>query len=100
MEIEPFAISIPDDVLADLRARIARTRWPDEVVSIGWDQGTPLPYLRSLLDEWAEGFDWRAREAALNRLPHFRAELGGLRIHFVHVRAAAERAIPIVLTHG
>jgi pimeloyl-ACP methyl ester carboxylesterase len=97
---EPFEIAVPDEALVDLRERIRRTRWPDEVEGIGWDQGTPLAYLRSLLADWADGFDWRAREAELNRLPHFRAELGGLRIHFVHVRAASQPAIPLVLTHG
>lgn len=100
MRVEPFEIAIPERTLADLRERIARTRWPDEVDGVGWEQGTPRAYLRSLLADWADGFDWRAREAELNRLPQFRAELGGLLIHFVHVRAAAEGAIPLVLTHG
>jgi pimeloyl-ACP methyl ester carboxylesterase len=100
VRVEPFEIALPDEVLADLRERIARTRWPDEIEGMGWEQGTPLEYLRSLLGEWADGFDWRAREAELNRLPHFRAELGGLPIHFVHARAAAPPAVPIVLTHG
>jgi pimeloyl-ACP methyl ester carboxylesterase len=100
VKVEPFEIAIPDDVFADLRERIARTRWPDEVDGIGWDQGTPVGYLRSLLDEWANAFDWRTREAELNRFPHFQAELGGLRVHFVHACATAETAIPIVLTHG
>jgi len=100
VRVEPFEIAIPDGVLADLRDRIGRTRWPDEVEEVGWEQGTPLGYLRSLLDEWGAGFDWRAREAELNRLPHFRAQLGGLWIHFVHVRAASQPAVPLVLTHG
>jgi pimeloyl-ACP methyl ester carboxylesterase len=100
VKVEPFEIAIPDNVLTDLRERIARTRWPDEIDGIGWDQGTPLALLRSVLDDWANGFEWRTREAELNRLPHFRAELGGLSVHFVHVRATDETAIPIVLTHG
>ena len=100
MRVEPFEIAIPPGVVADLRERIGRTRWPDEIEGVGWEQGTRLDYLRSLLAEWADGFDWRAREAELNRLPQFRAELGGLRIHFVHVRAASRPAIPLVLTHG
>ena len=87
MRVEPFEIAVADEALADLRERIRRTRWPDEIEGIGWEQGTPLDYLRSLLTEWADGFDWRAREAELNLLPQFRAEVGGQRIHFVHVRA-------------
>ena len=81
MRVEPFDICIPEAALRDLRERIRRTRWPDEIEGVGWEQGTPLGYLRSLLAEWADGFDWRAREAELNRLPHFRAEVGGLWIH-------------------
>ena len=100
MKIEPFEIAIPDYVFVDLRERIARTRWPDEIDGIGWDQGTPVEYLRSLVDYWANGFDWRAREAELNRFSHYRAELSGLRVHFVQARATSEPAIPIVLTHG
>jgi pimeloyl-ACP methyl ester carboxylesterase len=100
VRVEPFEIAIPDAMLADLRERIRRTRWPDEVEGVGWEQGTQRDYLRSLLTEWAEGFDWRAREAELNVLPHFRAELGGLWIHFVHARAATRPAVPLVLTHG
>jgi pimeloyl-ACP methyl ester carboxylesterase len=100
VRVEPYEIAIPDETLRDLRERISRTRWPDEVEGVGWEQGTPLGYLRSLLAEWSDGFDWRAREAELNRLPHFRAELGGLWVHFVHARARAQPAIPLVLTHG
>ena len=100
MRAEPFEIAVPDEALADLRERVRRTRWPDEIEGIGCEQGTPLDYLRSLLTEWADGFDWRAREAELNRLPQFRVEVGGQRIHFVHVRAAQRPAIPLVLTHG
>ena len=100
MRVEPFEIAVPDAVLEDLQRRIEHTRWPDEVDDVGWEQGTQLAYLRSLLEHWASGYDWRAAEAELNCLPHFRAELAGLWIHFVHARAASEPAIPLVLTHG
>jgi pimeloyl-ACP methyl ester carboxylesterase len=96
----PFRIAIADDVLEDLRDRIVRTRWPDQIEGIGWEQGTERAYLRSLLDDWAR-FDWRAREAELNRLAHFCTRLGGLDVHFVHERAAGSGpAVPLVLTHG
>ncbi len=99
MSPTPFPISIPDDSLADLRDRIRRTRWPDQVPGIGWAQGTERQFLEALLAEWAE-FDWRARERELNRLHHFRAEIDGARIHFVHERARSGTGIPLVLTHG
>jgi pimeloyl-ACP methyl ester carboxylesterase len=98
--IEPFSIRIDDAILDDLRSRIRGTRWPDQVPGIGWEQGTELEYLKDVLAYWADGFDWRAREAELNELDHFRAELDGVRIHFVHQRAAHGGGIPLVLTHG
>src|SRR5215469_14120877 len=101
---EPFTIHVENEVLADLRARIHQTRWPDQIPGMGWEQGTDPDELRQLLDYWADGFDWRAQERALNQFQHFRAELDGVRIHFVHERARGggghEKAIPLVLTHG
>ena len=96
----PFRIAVSIETLQDLRDRIARTRWPDEIAEAGWDYGTNLPFLRHLLSYWRDGFDWSAREAELNRLPHFRAEIDGLGIHFVHARSKEPRALPILLTHG
>ena len=98
--IEPFSIHVEDDVLADLRARIHNTRWPDEIPGIGWEQGTNLDDLRQLLDYWANGFDWRAQEHELNAFHHFRAQLDGVHIHFIHERAADGDGIPLILTHG
>jgi pimeloyl-ACP methyl ester carboxylesterase len=98
--IEPFTIEVTDEVLADLRARILATRWPDPSPAAPWRQGTDRGYLEELLAHWAGGFDWRARERELNRFAHFRAELDGVRIHFVHERAKNGPGVPLVLTHG
>jgi pimeloyl-ACP methyl ester carboxylesterase len=97
---EPYTIAVAEEVLADLRARIHRTRWPDQLPGVGWEQGTELDYLRRTLDYWAEGFDWRARERELNSFAHFRVELDGVSIHFVHERARDGRGIPLILSHG
>src|SRR4051794_20253821 len=100
---EPFTPQTTRAALEDLRARLCATRWPDAPEDAGWSLGTDLTYLRELVTYWADGFDWPAQEAALARLPHFRVPLGGLRIHFVHVRAAAPSSgpvLPLVLTHG
>ena len=88
--------------LEDLRARLRATRWPDAPEDAGWSLGTDLAYLRELVAYWADGFDWPSQEAALARLPRFRVALGGLGIHFVHVRAAAPAGLvlPLVLSHG
>ncbi|MFE3198016.1 epoxide hydrolase family protein [Embleya sp. NPDC059237] len=89
-------------VLADLRARLRATRWPDAPEEVGWGLGVDLGYLRELVGYWADGFDWDAQEAALNRLPRFRATVGGLGIHYVHARAVAPTGpvLPLVLGHG
>jgi pimeloyl-ACP methyl ester carboxylesterase len=91
--MEPFRIDVPEAVLADLRDRLARTRWPAVVEGVGWDRGTDPAYLRELVAYWADGFDWRKQEAALNELPQFRAD--GL--HFVH---QAGSGLPVLLLHG
>ncbi|WP_216215530.1 epoxide hydrolase family protein [Amycolatopsis aidingensis] len=100
IDIEPFTIAVTDEVLADLRDRIRRTRWPAAAPGAAWSQGTDVDYLREVLAYWAEDFDWRARERALNRFHHFRARIGDVDVHFVHHRAASGTGIPLVLTHG
>lgn len=100
MNPEPFRIEIDQAVLDDLRSRLDATRWPDEIPGAGWELGTDPAFMRRALAYWANEFDWRAREAELNRLAHFRAELEGVRIHFVHERARDGRGVPLILTHG
>ncbi len=99
ISIEPFTIAVDETVLADLRDRIRRTRWPDHVGS-GWDRGVDPDYLRSLLAAWAEEFDWRRQERTLNRFAHYRARVDGVGLHFVHERGHGPAPLPLVLTHG
>ena len=74
--VEPFRIDVPEAVLIDLRDRLARVRWPDEPPGAGWNYGTDLAYLQNLVRYWRDGYDWRAREAHLNRFPQFRTRQG------------------------
>ncbi len=99
LTVKPFPIHVDDAVLADLRTRIGNTRWPDQIPGIGWEQGTERGYLQRLSAYWADGFDWRTQEREMNTFDHFRAELDGVRIHFVHARAERE-GIPLILNHG
>src|SRR5262245_25500258 len=99
-EIRPFRIDVPQADLDDLKARLARTRWPDETPGVGWSRGVPLAYLQALAAYWAGGFDWRAQEAALNRIPQLTTDIDGQTIHFLHVRSPEPDALPLVLTHG
>jgi len=99
---EPFTLVTAPAALADLRARVRATRWPDAPEEAGWSLGTDLAFLQELAAYWADGFDWPAQQAALARLPHVRVRLGGLGIHVVHARAAASAgpALPLILCHG
>jgi pimeloyl-ACP methyl ester carboxylesterase len=99
-EVTPFRIEVAEEALADLRARLAGTRWPEAETVPDWSQGVPLAYLQELCRYWADGYDWRATERRLNDLPQFRTELEGLGIHFLHVRSPHPDALPLVLTHG
>jgi pimeloyl-ACP methyl ester carboxylesterase len=100
MRVEPFSIAVPEAAVTDLKERLARARWPDQVENISWDQGTDRTYLQKLVDYWQSGFDWRVQEAALNKLPQFRATINGQHIHFVHARAKPGRGFPLIITHG
>ena len=99
-EIEPFVINASDAELDDLKQRLANTRWPDPEPASDWSQGIPLSYLQEVCAYWGKEYDWRAREAKLNAFPQFKTEVGGLGIHFIHVRSPEPSAIPLVMTHG
>lgn len=100
MDIQPFAVAVGDDVLDDLRRRLAQTRWTQEMAGGGWDLGVSVPYMRELATYWRNEFDWRAQEAAMNRFAHFRADVDGQGVHFIHERGRGPNPLPIVLTHG
>lgn len=100
MDIKPFTISIPQADLDDLRERLARTRWPDELPGVGWSRGVPLGYLKELAKYWGAGYDWRAWEDKLNAFPQFTTEIDGQNIHFLHMRSPEPNALPLILTHG
>jgi microsomal epoxide hydrolase len=97
---QPFAIRVSDEVLADLRERLARVRWPDEIVGEPWKYGTDLATMRALVAYWRDRYDWRAREAALNQLRQFTVELDGVSLHFIHEPGAGPAPTPLLLCHG
>jgi len=100
MDVEHFEVRVSEDVLDDLRARLARTRWPDEVAEARWDYGTNLAYLRELVEYWQAAFDWREQEERLNRVAHLRATVDGFGLHFIHERGKGDDPLPLILTHG
>ncbi|TDP41108.1 epoxide hydrolase family protein [Nocardia ignorata] len=100
MTVRPFHIDIPQTDLDDLRDRLARARWTPELPGDGWERGVPVAYLRELATYWADEFDWRAQETALNAFPQFQTTIDDLDVHFVHVRSPEPDAVPLLLTHG
>ena len=98
--IRPFSIRVSDEELAELRRRIAATRWPEKETVSDQSQGVPLATMRELARYWATEYDWRKTEARLKALPQFITEIDGLDIHFVHVRSKHRGALPLIITHG
>jgi microsomal epoxide hydrolase len=100
MKKHPFTIMVSQGLLDDLQERLKRTRWPDEVEEAAWDYGTDLGYLKQLTAYWQHAFDWRVQEEKLNSFAHFRAQVQGFGIHFIHERGCGPHPLPLVLTHG
>jgi len=98
--VRSFRVDVPEEQLADLRRRIAATRWPDRETVTDQSQGVQLARLQALALYWSTGYDWRKVEAKLNALPQFVTEIDGLPIHFIHVRSRQPNALPVVITHG
>jgi microsomal epoxide hydrolase len=98
--IEEFRIDIPQAELDDLRDRLGRTRWPDQLPGVGWDYGIALDDVRELAEYWRTGYDWRVHERRLNSFPQFTTEIDGQVVHFLHVRSASPGAMPLIMTHG
>src|SRR5262245_49217831 len=99
-EIAPFEVHVPDEELADLRRRVAATRWPSRELVGDRSQGVQLAALQELARYWTTEYDWRRCEARLNALPQFKTTIDGLGIHFIHVRSRHEQALPLIMTHG
>jgi pimeloyl-ACP methyl ester carboxylesterase len=99
-QITAFRVDIPQADLDDLAARLAATRWPDEVTGAGTSYGMPLAVVKRLAERWAGGYEWRAHEARLNEFPQYTTVIDGQNIHFLHVRSAEPGALPVLLLHG
>jgi pimeloyl-ACP methyl ester carboxylesterase len=99
-EIRPFRVNVPDADLADLKRRLAVTRWPDKETVADQSQGVQLAMLQELVRYWGTDYDWRKAEAKLNAFPQFKTIIDGLDIHFIHVRSRHKNALPMIVTHG
>jgi pimeloyl-ACP methyl ester carboxylesterase len=99
-EIRPFHVEIPENELAELRRRIAATRWPSQELVADRSQGVQLATLQALARYWTTDYDWRKTEAKLNALAQLTTEIDGVDIHFIHVKSRHENALPLIMTHG
>jgi pimeloyl-ACP methyl ester carboxylesterase len=98
--ITPFEIHIPDEDIADLKARLAKARLPAQIPGTAWEYGTNAEYLKELVEYWQNDFDWRAQERELNQFDQFKTSIDGLPIHFIHQRSSNPDAMPLLITHG
>src|SRR5262245_55913734 len=98
--ILPFRVHVPDADLADLKRRLAATRWPDKEPVADQSQGAQLAKLQELVRHWATDYDWRKGEAKLNAFPQFKTTIDGVDVHFIHVRSRHPNALPLIITHG
>ncbi len=97
---EPFSLRVAEEALADLRERLARTRFPDQAPGAPWAYGTDVDWLRGLVAYWRDRFDWRAAEARLNAFPQYVAPVDGVDLHFLHVPGRGPAPVPLLLAHG
>lgn len=98
--VTPFRVAVPPAAIADLKARLRNTRWPERETVGDWSQGVPLARAQEVATCWAERYDWLAFEKRINAFPQFRTQIDGVGIHFIHVRSPHKGALPILLTHG
>lgn len=96
----PFTLSVPDSAIADLKARLALTRFPDSAPGGPWAFGTSVAYAKDLVGYWKDTFDWRAQEAALNAFPQFMVKMPDVDLHYLHVPGAGPSPYPLLLLHG
>src|SRR4029450_2019889 len=100
LAIRPFEVHVPDEDLADLRRRIAATRWPPQELVADRSQAVQLATLQERARYWTTDYDWRRCEARLNALSQFKTKIDGEDIHFIHVRSPHENSLPLIITHG
>ena len=98
--ITPFEIVVPDAAISDLKNRLQNTRLPDQISETTWEYGTDKAYLTELIDYWENEFDWREQERTLNQFDHFKTEIDGIEMHFIHQRSEHPDAIPLMIVHG
>src|SRR5579862_6743548 len=96
----PFKIEVSDIILKDLKDRLEKTRWPDEILGAEWQYGTNLSYMKEMVDYWKSDFNWQTQENFLNSFPQYIANIDGFDIHFIYARSQNPNPRPLIITHG
>jgi pimeloyl-ACP methyl ester carboxylesterase len=100
MKPERFEVPYSEEAVADLQARLERTRWPDQIPGTGWEYGADLEYMKEICRYWKDCFDWKQRIQGFSKFSHFRCTVRGVGIHFIHEKGKGPNSIPLILTHG
>jgi Epoxide hydrolase N terminus len=100
MGIEPFTIPFSQSAVDDLRDRLRRTRWPDEIIGADWEYGVDFSFLQQICEYWRDRFDWKAQIERFSTFHHYRYSSDNIGIHFIHERGKGPAPIPLILTHG
>ncbi len=98
--INPFKIHVPDETLADIRARVSAFPWHEMPDDGGWDYGANLDYMKELCAYWLNDYDWRKHEAALHEFNHCKADVDGIDLHFIHEKGSGPNPTPLLISHG
>ena len=98
--IESFSIKIPEEAIEDLKQRLSRTRWTDEILNSEWKYGASLSYVKEITNYWLNSFDWRNTENEINQYPNYIADIDGVKVHFLHIKSEKNNAVPLIITHG
>lgn len=100
VNIQPFKINVPNEVLKDIRQRLQKVRWPYKIANSGWKYGTNLDYMKEIVDYWLNNYDWRKEEKRLNQYPQFKADVNGVGIHFLKIEGKSKNPTPLLMLHG
>ncbi|MDG1225884.1 MAG: epoxide hydrolase N-terminal domain-containing protein, partial [Burkholderiales bacterium] len=99
-QLIPFTLSVPDEVLDDLKQRLNNTRWPDEIPKNNWTYGADLAYLKDLCSYWATDYDWRSHESTINQFEQYKTKVSGIDLHFIYEKGKGKNPLPLLLSHG
>ena len=99
-EPTPFSIEISQARLDAIHQRVEAYQFHPAPVDDNWQYGMKTSVLADIREHWLHSYDWRAAERDLNRFAHFKADVNGFELHFVHVVGEAEGKRPLLITHG